>query len=101
MKYFFLKLCVLFFGMATKLLAHKHLLFGSNCLMKGTVTYLFWHKGAMKKLLRHAGCHELRKFENFWANYEGSLIFLEEKQTCSSCLRTFAFAVESIITSYV
>lgn len=46
-------LCVLFFQMATMLLNIIVKLSGLNCLLNGSVMYLFWPGGTMKKLLRH------------------------------------------------
>lgn len=37
-------------------------LFGPNYLPNGTVRYLFWPNGTMRKLLKCQGLHELRKF---------------------------------------
>ena len=41
-------------------------LFVSNYLINRSVRYFFWHRGTVKKLLRHYGCRELRKSGNCW-----------------------------------
>jgi len=43
-------------------------LFGPNYLINGSVGYFFWPTGAVKKLLKHKGRHEPRKFGNRWFN---------------------------------
>lgn len=37
-----------FFGMVTKLLEHKYLLFGSTYLTDGTLRYFSWPRSAME-----------------------------------------------------
>ena len=51
---FCLNLCVLFFQTATKLSGQiVTKLFGLNYLINGSVRYLYWPRGAVKKLMRH------------------------------------------------
>ena len=51
---FFFNLCVLFFQMATKLFGLIVIKsFGPNHLINGSVRYLFWPRGTVKKLPRH------------------------------------------------
>ena len=56
-----------FFQTATKLLGQIVIkLFEPNYLINGSVRYFFWPRGAIKKLLRHYGRREPRKFGNRW-----------------------------------
>ena len=51
---FSFNLCVLFFQTATKLFGQiVSKLFGSKCLLKRSVGYFFWPRGAVQELLRH------------------------------------------------
>ena len=60
---FSFNLCVLFILTATKLLGQTVInLPRPNYLIKGSVRYLFWRRGAVKYLLKQWGCREPRKF---------------------------------------
>jgi hypothetical protein len=63
--FFCLNLCVLFFQTATKFLGQTVLkLFGPEYWINGSVIYFSWSRGAVKKILRHQGRREPRKFAN-------------------------------------